>query len=523
MNQVDRRGVFVFLMMAAACPAQDYVDGVVDRARKEFDVPGIAVAIVKDGNVVLTKGYGVRKMGDPAPVTPQTLFRIASNTKAFTAAVLATLVDEKRIRWDDPVLQHLPAFQMYDPYVTREMTIRDLLTHRSGMGLGAGDLMFFPPSDLSRDEIIRRLRFIKPATSFRSAYAYDNLLYLVAGQIIPAVTGKSWDDYVKERIFTPLGMTNSFTSMDGWRSAKDVATPHSKLSGKLETLPQEDVDNTAPAGSIASCVDDLARWMNLQLGGGTVGKTRVFSAAQNKEMWSPQTILPIGDPGKDDPPAFAAIRPNFNAYGLGWNLRDYRGKKLVAHNGGLSGFVSRTALIPEIKLGVVVLTNQEEDGAFYSIVNTVLDHYLGAPEADWVAAYSAAVKKARAEGEDAVKKAAGSRRTDTHPSLPLASYAGRYRDAWYGDIRIEEDRGKLYIFFTHSRDLGGELEHWQYDTFVARWQKRSMNADAYVTFTLGPDGKIEEIRMKAVSPLTDFSFDFHDLLLRPAAGNVKPM
>ena len=184
------------LLAAALCPAQDYVDPVVERARKEFDVPGIAVAIVKDGNVVLAKGYGVRKQGEPAPVTAQSLFRIASNTKAFTTAALAMLVDERRIRWDDPVTQHMPGFQLYDPYVTREMTIRDLLTHRSGLGLGAGDLMFFPPGDLGRDEIIKRLRFIKPATSFRSAYAYDNLLYIVAGQLIPAVTGKSWDDFV---------------------------------------------------------------------------------------------------------------------------------------------------------------------------------------------------------------------------------------------------------------------------------------------------------------------------------------
>jgi len=511
------------LFAVAACQAQDYLDSVVEHARQEFDVPGIAVAVVKDGNVLAAKGYGVRKIGDAAPVTPQSLFRIASNTKAFTAAALAILVDEKRIRWDDPVIQYLPAFQMYDPYVTREMTVRDLLTHRSGMGLGAGDLMFFPPSDLSRDEIIRRLRFIRPATSFRSTYAYDNLLYLVAGQIIPAVTGKSWDDFVKDRIFTPLGMSNSFTSTDALKSGKDVAIPHSKLSGKLAALPQEDVDNNAPAGSIISCVADLAKWMNLQLAGGTVGRTRIFTAAQNKEMWSAQTILPIGEPEKDTPAAFAAIQPNFNAYGLGWGLRDYRGKKVVGHTGGLSGFVSRTALLPELKLGVVVLINQEATGAFSAIVNTVLDHYLEAPATDWVAAYSAAAKKAQAEGLDTVKKAVGKRDTKTRPSLPLASYAGRYRDSWYGDIRIEEDQGRLYMFFTHSPDLAGELEHWQFDTFVARWRNRSLDADAYVTFTLNPEGGIDEMRMKAVSPLTDFSFDFHDLLFRPVAINVKPM
>jgi CubicO group peptidase (beta-lactamase class C family) len=511
------------LIAVAACQAQDYVDRVVERARKEFDVPGIAVAIVKDGEVVLAKGYGVRKIGDPAPVTPQTLFRIASNTKAFTAAALATLVDSQRISWDDPVIQHLPAFQMYDPYVTREMTIRDLLTHRSGMGLGAGDLMFFPPSDLSRDDIVRRIRFIKPATSFRSAYAYDNLLYLVAGQIVTAVTGRSWDDYIQEQIFTPLGMTNSFTTTDGLKAAKDAATPHSKLSGKLETLPPEFVDNVAPAGAIISCGADLAKWMNLQLAGGTVGKTKIFSAAQNREMWSAQTILPIGEPAKDDPAAFAAIRPSFAAYGLGWSLNDYRGRKLVSHGGGLSGFVSRTALIPELKLGVVVLTNQEATGAHSAIVNTVLDHYLGAPETDWISAYSARANKGRTEAEEAIRKAIGARNTGSRPSLPLASYAGRYRDAWYGDIRIEEDHGKLYIFFTHSQDLAGELEHWQYDTFVARWKKRTLDADAYVTFALKPDGTIDEMRMKAVSPSTDFSFDFHDLLFRPVAINVKPL
>jgi CubicO group peptidase (beta-lactamase class C family) len=511
------------LFAVAACQAQGYLDTVVERARKEFDVPGIAVAVVKDGNVVAVKGYGVRKAGGAAPVTPQTLFRIASNTKAFTAAALAILADEKRIRWDDAVIQHLPAFQMYDPYVTREMTIRDLLTHRSGLGLGAGDLMFFPPSDLSREEIVRRLRFIKPATSFRSTYAYDNLLYLVAGQIIPVVTGKSWDDFVKDRIFTPLRMTNSFTSTDGLKNGKDVATPHNKLSGKLQALPQENVDNNAPAGSIVSCVADLAKWMNLQLAGGSAGPTRIFTAAQNKEMWSAQTILPIGDPAKDVPAAFAAIQPNFNAYGLGWGLRDYRGKKLVGHTGGLSGFVSRTALIPELKLGVVVLTNQEATGAHTAIANTVLDHYLGAPETDWVAAYSAQAKKAQAEAEETVRNAGGKRSTNTRPSLPLGSYAGRYRDAWYGDIRIEEDHGKLSVFFTHSPDLAGELEHWQYDTFIARWKNRTLDADAYVTFTLKPDGGIDEMRMKAVSPLTDFSFDFHDLLFRPVAIDVKPM
>ena len=238
------------LLAAAAALAQEPVDRVVERARAEFDVPGIAVAIVKDGKVVLAKGYGVRRVGSPEPVTAHSLFRIASNTKAFTTAALAILVDEGKIHWGDRVVDLMPSFQMYDPYVTREMTVTDLLVHRSGLGLGEGDLMFFPPTDLTREEIIRRLRFLKPATSFRSSYAYDNLLYLVAGQLIPAVTGTSWDDFVRQRIFAPLHMTNTFTRAEALESSRDVAIPHSRNGGKLEALPHENVDNNAPAGSI---------------------------------------------------------------------------------------------------------------------------------------------------------------------------------------------------------------------------------------------------------------------------------
>jgi CubicO group peptidase (beta-lactamase class C family) len=512
------RAAAVVVLAASVCPAQDYVDRVVERARSTFDVPGIAVAIVKDGRVVLAKGYGVRKTGDAAPVTEHTLFRIASNTKAFTSAALAILVDQKRIGWDDPVTQHLPAFQLYDPYVTREMMIRDLLTHRSGLGLGAGDLMFFPPSDLPSDEIVRRLRFIKPATSFRSTYAYDNLLYLVAGSIIPAVTnGQSWADFLKSRIFTPLGMTETLTDTDSFKAAKDAATPHSKLSGKLEALPQENVDNNAPAGALVSSVSDLAKWMIVQLNGGLIeGNRRLFTEARSREMWSGVTVLPIEEPGSEAHPAFAETRPNFALYALGWGLRDYRGKKTVGHTGGLAGFVSRTAMVPDLKLGVVVLTNGEATGAHSAIANTVIDQYLGAPETDWVAAFEARDKKAQAEVKPSAAMA------NTKPSLPVASYAGRYRDAWYGDIRIEEHAGKLSIYFTHSPDLAGDLEHWQYDTFIARWKNRSLDADAYVTFTLSPEAKIDEVRMKAVSPLTDFSFDFHDLLFKPVPINVAP-
>jgi hypothetical protein len=239
-------------------------------------------------------------------------------------------------------------------------------------------------------------------------------------------------------------------------------------------------------------------------------------------MWSPQTIIPIDDPPSGAPAALATLRPNFKAYGLGWGLSDYRGKKIVSHTGGLSGYVSRVTMAPDLKLGIVVLTNQEATGAFQAVTYTILDHYLGAPETDWAAAFLALARKEEADAEETLKKAAGKRNANSRPSLPLSGYAGRYRDAWYGDISIEEHGGRLSIFFTHTAELAGDLEHWQYDTFVARWRNRTLAADAYVTFSLNPDGSIAEVKMAAVSPLTDFSYDFQDLLLKPVAANAPP-
>lgn len=495
------------------------LDAYVARALKEFEVPGLAIAIVKDGRIVLTKGYGVRELGKSAPVDEQTLFGIASNTKAFTAAALAILVDEGRISWDDPVTKHLPGFQMYDPYVTREMTVRDLLTHRSGLGLGAGDLMFFPPTTFTREEIVARLRYIKPATSFRSRYAYDNVLYLVAGQVVAAVSGKSWDDFIKERIFAPLGMTASNTSVKDLRPGGNFVSPHQKVEGRLQPVPYMNIDNTAPAGAINSNVAEMARWVMAQLGEGAInngqnGARRLFSQRQSREMWSAQTPIAVGNP----PPALSALRANFSAYGLGWGLSDYRGHKVVSHSGGLAGMVSRVRLIPDMKLGIVVLTNQEAGGAMEAIAYHIIDHYLNAPSTDWISAFHGVAEQQLAQAKEAEKKQGAARNVESKPSLPLAKYAGRYNDAWYGETAIALEEGKLVLRFSRTPGLVGDLEHWQYDTFVARWRDRSLNADAFVTFALKPDGGIERMKMVPVSPLTDFSFDFQDLLFTPVSG-----
>ena len=489
------------------------LDAYIARSMNTFEVPGIAVAIVKDGKVVLAKGYGVRKLGDSSVVDEHTMFGIGSNTKAFTTAALATLVDAGKLSWDDPVYQRLPGFVMYDPYVSHEMTIRDLLTHRSGMGLGEGDLLFWPHSTYTRDEIIYKLRFMKPVSSFRSRYAYDNLLYMTAGQIIPAVTGTSWDDYVRQHIFVALGMKNSVLSYGAFKPGDDYAFPHERVDGKLKVIDFEELDNAGPAGSINSCAADMAKWVQLQLNHGKFvdHEGRLFSEKQSQEMWSPQTILPIGDP----PPPLAALKAHFADYGLGWGLRDYHGRKLVGHTGGVAGFVSRVMLVPEENLGVVVLTNAEEDGAFDSILYHVLDYYFNLPPTDWMAAFKSAEEQEAKDAAETMRKAEATRAANSTPSLPLEKYAGVYNDAWYGPVTLRIANGGLVISFDHSPTMIGDLQHWQYDTFKAHWRNRTIE-DAFITFSLRPDGSIESFKMAAVSPLADFSFDYQDLLFKPA-------
>ncbi|MGH6631261.1 MAG: serine hydrolase, partial [Burkholderiales bacterium] len=348
------------------------------------------------------------------------------------------------------------------------------LTHRSGLGLGAGDLMFWPGTTFTSDEIVHRIRFLKPASSFRSRYAYDNVLYLVAGQIIPAVTGKSWDDFVKERIFAPLGMTESNTSAKAIKPGINAVSPHTKIDGKLTAIPFNDLDNTAPAGAINSNVSDMAKWVTVQLDKGLIrassdGKQRLFSERQSRAMWSVQTPLPVNDP----PAELSALRSNFAGYGLGWGLGDYRGRKIVSHTGGLAGMVSRVALVPDLNLGVVVLTNQEAGGAFQSITLQVIDHYLNAPATDWTTAYRTLSERGLAAAGEAEKKQQSARAADSKPSLPLEKYAGRYNDVWYGGATIALENGKPVLRFGHTPGMIADLEHWQYDTFVARWRNRS--------------------------------------------------
>jgi CubicO group peptidase (beta-lactamase class C family) len=500
------------LAQPAARSAPADVDQWVARAMQTFEVPGIGLAIVKDDAVVLAKGYGVRKLGESTPVDARTLFGIASNTKAFTATALGLLVEERKIDWDAPVVRYLPAFALSDPYVSRELTIRDLLVHRSGLGLGAGDLLWWPASTYDRKEVARRLRFIPLATSFRAAYAYDNVLYLVAGEVIEAVSGQSWEDFVSSHILARVGMTGSKVRHSAAAAGGNVAAPHARIDGKIRSIAPFESDNTNPAGGINSSADDMAKWLRVQLSGGRLADgSRLFSEATARQLTSIVTPIPIGTP----PPELPPLRMNFHGYALGFDIRDYRGHKLVTHTGGLPGYVSRVAMIPDANISVAVLTNQESGEAFDSIAFHVLDEYLGAPSFDWIDAYTKLRERSHASIAQAERRGATARDPASKPSLPLAKYAGTYRDAWYGDVAIVDEGGRLVQRFSHTPALVGDLEHFQHDTFIARWRDRELRADAYVTFALNPDGSIDQVKMRAVSPATDFSFDFQDLLLKP--------
>ncbi|WP_415644145.1 serine hydrolase [Sphingomonas antarctica] len=477
--------------------------------------------MVENGQTTFAKGFGFRKLGSPERVDADTIFLTGSTGKAFTTAALATLVDQGKLKWDDKVADHLPGFQMYDPYVTREMTVRDLLVHRSGLGLGQGDLMYIPRGGvMSRAEIVRRVRYLKPATSFRSGYAYDNILYTVAGALIEAVSGQSWESYVREHVLRAAGMTRSTTD-EARLSDPNRALPHGRTGGIVRgtgaqaTLRDDDQVSqaSAPAGLIAISANDMAAWLKLQLAHGVLpdGK-RVFSEATAKEMWTPQTIEPI----TAQPPGFEALQPNFSTYALGWEVRDYAGHKLIMHGGGLWGFISTVVLIPEKNVGFAIEMNSEDSAIRAGLMWELIDHYLDRPRQDWPAKYDTFLKT-RIAGAEAAVRAETAKPIKAGPSLALARYSGTFADPWYGNIVISPTATGLAIDFTSTPRMKGRLEHYQYDTFITRFDDPALEP-AYVTFALGADGGIERISMKPVSPIADFSYDYQDLLFTPVAA-----
>jgi len=488
------------------------IERVAQKTMRAFNVPGIAVGIVKDGKLVFAHGYGVREAGKPDKVDADTIFAIGSISKAFTTAALAILVDAGKLGWDDRVIDHLPDFRLADPYVTREFTVRDLLTHRSGLGLGAGDLMIFPNSDFTRAEVVAGMRYLPFVTSFRSTFAYDNLLYIVAGELIPAITGKSWEDFVEQRILNRVGMAPCAVVRGRLQGTTDIASPHVVVDGKPRVVSAALSNAAAPAGSINCNVTNMAKWLTLQMAGGKLADgSTLFSPEQHAAMWQPETLLEVS------PEITELNRTHFQAYGLGWGLGDFEGYLRVQHSGGVGGTVTHVSMLPELNLGVIVLTNQESGEALNAVTMHLLKAYALAgqksrPNRDWVDFFKAiADQKEKANSEiEAAANAATTGSAGPAP-LPLSAYAGTYNDPWRGAATIRQEGDKLVLKFSRTTGLEGPLQHNGGGIFVVRWNDRSLYADAYVRFSYNYDGSITGMTMKAVSPRTDFSFDFHDL------------
>lgn len=510
-----RKFILLLILTAIGCNVNCQVitsaqiDSVTNLVLKTFDVPGIAVAVVKDGKVIHAKGYGVRSLRTNKKVDENTLFGIASNSKAFTTAAISMLVDEGKMKWDDKVIDYVPEFRLHDPYVTSEFTIRDLVTHRSGLGLGAGDLMIWPEgNNFTKDEIIHNLRYLKPVSSFRTKFDYDNLLYIVAGEVLRKVSGMTWEDFVESRIMQPLGMTQSASNFKRLKDSSNVIDPHAPVNGKVQVIARDLVTAADPAGGIYSNLADLSKWIIMQMNGGKYGKdlsNTLFSPEMQQQMWSIQTVIPVNTA----PP----YNTHFGGYGLGWFLNDMKGYKQASHTGGLAGIVTQITLIPEMKLGIIVLTNQQSGAAFNAITSTIRDSYFGITGMNRVKQNKDAVDEQQKEASsitDAIWKDINEQRAK-NKSVDLKPYLGTFSDPWFGKITIAEKNGVVRFDSERSPRLTGELLYYRANTFVAKWDDRSMDADAYVEFSLDNTGNAVGIHMKPISPLTDFSYDFQDL------------
>jgi CubicO group peptidase (beta-lactamase class C family) len=486
------------------------IDTLVEKTLKTFDVPGIAVAVVKDGKIIHEKGYGVSSLNTMKKMDEHTRFGIASNSKAFTVTALGILVDEGKVKWDDKVTDYIPEFKLYSPYVTEDFTIRDLLTHRSGLGLGAGDLMIWPDSStFDLKDIIHNLRYLKQVSDFRTKYDYDNLLYIVAGEVVARVSGMKWEDFIQTKIMNPLQMTESAPNYDLLKNKNNIIDAHAPVDGKVQVIRRDWKYVADAAGGIYSSVHDMAKWIIMQMNNGKYGddlKNQLLSEKTHEEMWTPQTIIPVHGQ--------TTYNTHFASYGLGWFLSDENGYKVPTHTGGLAGIVTQVTLIPELKLGIIVFTNQQSGAAFRAITNTIKDSYYGIKGKDRVKDYSENVAKQEAEAKkitDKIWEDIKSEQEKNTIKIDFTKYAGTYTDPWFGDVIISEKNGKPWFDSKNSPRLSGEMFAYKGNTFIVKWNDRSMDADAYVMFDLDYEGNPDAIKMKPISPLTDFSFDFQDL------------
>jgi CubicO group peptidase (beta-lactamase class C family) len=470
------------VLAADAAPAElQGLDAYIEKSMADWKVPGLAIAVVKDDKIVWVRGFGRRNLDEPQAVDADTLFAIGSNTKAFTAAALGTLVEGGKLAWDDRVATLLPGFQLYDPYATREVTLRDLLSHRSGT---CGEDGVWYGTDFGTQDIISRLRYQKPAYSFRSQFCYSNSLYMAAGEVVPALTGSAWHDYVRSRFFLPLHMDTTNTSIAALSKASDAASPHAELDGKVQPIAWYNASSIDPAGAINSSVREMSQWMRMLLADGSFEGRRILSPETIQEMETPQML--IG--GKDGEAQFlASLNPDshFYAYGLGFFLQDYAGTKVVWHSGHIDGMSAGLGMVPSRHLGVVVLSNMDQSWLPMALVWRVIDAYDDRPQKDW----STAILKVVTAGEAADKAAETDQEKAFQPGAapsPLADYAGTYSSELYGKIEISLDHGKLTLHV--SKRFNGELKHWDYDTFQVRWDYAYLGKE-YATFGTDARGR----------------------------------
>ncbi|QEC45115.1 serine hydrolase [Pseudobacter ginsenosidimutans] len=496
------------------------LDAYIQKTLATFEVPGAAVGIVHNGKTILAKGYGIKKLGSKDPVDEHTLFCIASNSKAFTATALAILEEEGKLKWDDPVIDHLPWFRMSDTYVTSHLTVRDLLVHHSGLSAYAGDMLLFPPSTFSRKEIVEKIRLLPLQHDFRTTYAYDNILYLAAGELIAAVSGMSWEEFVRVRILDKAGMKETLSRFSLMKASANVSASHSRNNKEVKIVEgffEQGIGDAAnPAGGIASNAGDMCRWMITQLDSGrTPEKTVLFKPTTTEQLWKIIRPMPI----TKNIPELKAAQMDFYGYALGFRSYNYGRYKVVGHGGALDGFVSQVAMVPELGLGVVVLTNQESTGAYWSVIYHILDHYMKNPAYDWTAAYrkqldSSLVRQERKLQENTVQPIAGA-----ISPLPVKQYAGKYKDPYYGDVTISENTGKLTMVFEQLPQLVADLQYFQYNSFIARFRNADLKGDAYINFSISEKGNITGVTMKSIHP--NSSLYLEDVKLVPAVPEIK--
>ena len=485
---------FVFISGLSAQTTIKKLDQLIEKARKQWNVPGMSVAVVKDGNVFLSKGYGTLEQGKSEKVNSKSLFAIASNTKGFLSSAIATLVEEGKLSWEDKVTDYLPYFEVYDPYVTSEITIKDLLSHRVGLGTFSGDAIWYK-SELPASEIIKLVKYVPQDFSFRSGYGYSNLMFITAGEVVKAVTGKPWDDYVKDRFFEPLGMSRTITSTNLLVQKGNYATPHKTQMDRNTPIEWVNWDNMSAAGAIISSSDDMAKWLIMHLNNGKAGDKQLLNAEQQNTLWSFHNNSVLSTKYKEENPG-----THFSGYGLGFGLRDYYGRLMVRHGGGYDGMYSQVVMIPEENLGVAILTNSMS-GISSPLSYAIINQFIEAEQKDWIA------ESFQPQSEDerivALKNA---RLSGTQPTLKLNKYAGEYHADMYGKMTVKKEGDELRLSFSHSPRLGAKLKHWHNDTWEIVWDETHAWFDfGLVTFTMNDN--LEVTGMKMNVPNGDIFFD----------------